>query len=52
MQPVAASAVDWLRLNFSAGLPKSASPANTRPHLKVGAQKKIVCGPAGCFQNG
>ena len=29
--PVAARAVDWVRLSFSAGLVMSASPAITRP---------------------
>lgn len=52
INPVAARAVDWDGLSLSAGLARSAIPANTRPHLKAGAQKKIVCGPAGAFQKG
>lgn len=45
IRPVAARAVDWDGLSLSAGLARSAIPAKTRPHLKAGAQKKIVCGP-------
>jgi hypothetical protein len=35
----------------SGGRLMSASPAITRPHFMVGAQKKTVLGPAGWFRN-
>lgn len=34
---------------FSTGRLKSLAPANTRPHLSVGAQKWTVLGPVGEF---
>ena len=40
----------WVRLSLSAGLARSATPAPTRHHFIVGAQKKTVFGPAGCSQ--
>lgn len=52
MVPVAARAVDWEADSFSAGRARSPRPAITSPHLKDGAQKKTVFGPAGWFQNG
>lgn len=42
----------WEKLSFSAGLARSASPAITRHHFIVGAQKNTVFGPAGWFQAG
>ena len=51
-EPVAANAVDCVALNLWAGLDKSPIPANTRHHLKAGAQKKTVLGPAGLSQSG
>jgi len=42
MKPVAASAMFWLVESFSAGRPRSFSPAATSPHLASGAQKKMV----------
>eukprot|EP00285_Hemiselmis_virescens_P009820 CAMPEP_0173393718 /NCGR_PEP_ID=MMETSP1356-20130122/22273_1 /TAXON_ID=77927 ORGANISM="Hemiselmis virescens, Strain PCC157" /NCGR_SAMPLE_ID=MMETSP1356 /ASSEMBLY_ACC=CAM_ASM_000847 /LENGTH=127 /DNA_ID=CAMNT_0014351783 /DNA_START=113 /DNA_END=493 /DNA_ORIENTATION=+ len=50
MIPVADSAHCWLKDTFSTGRLMSARPAATSPHLKVGAQKWIVFGPAGWFQ--
>ena len=47
MKPVAVRAVDWVVLSFSTGRAMSAIPAITRAHLKAGAQKNIVRGPAG-----
>jgi len=52
IRPVAVSTADWERLSFSAGRVISASPAPTRPHLNIGAQKKTVFGPAGWLYKG
>lgn len=52
INPVMPKAPDWLAEILFAGLCKSPRPAITRPHLKAGAQKKMVCGPAGCFHRG
>lgn len=50
--PVAANAVDCVGLSLWAGLCRSPIPANTKHHLKAGAQKKTVFGPAGLSHNG
>lgn len=42
MKPVAARATFWLTESFSAGRARSFRPAATRPHLAIGAQKKMV----------
>jgi hypothetical protein len=48
MNPVHVIASYWLAEMFSAGLLKSPMLAMVMSHLKVGAQKKMVKGPAGC----
>lgn len=50
--PVAASDADWRIDKDSTGRFKSPNPAITKPHLKAGAQKNIVLGPAGCSHIG
>merc|ERR1719427_2305838 len=50
--PVHARDRDWPKLSFSAGRARSAMPAMTSPHLKEGAQKWMVCRPAGWFHRG
>ncbi|RWS10236.1 tetratricopeptide repeat protein 27-like protein [Dinothrombium tinctorium] len=55
MMPVAAKAIDCAILRRSAGRDKSPIPAITSACWKQtieGAQKKMVFGPAGCFQIG
>lgn len=52
IQPVAAKAPDCDADNFSAGRAISPIPAITRHHLKQGAQKNTVLGPAGWFHIG
>ena len=47
MKPVAVMAICWLAETFSAGFLKSPMFAMVINHLKVGAQKKMVKGPAG-----
>lgn len=51
MTPVAASEAVWKTLILSAGLAISPMFAITRHHLKAGAQKKMVFGPAGWLRN-
>lgn len=46
MVPVAAKLACCGTLIFSAGLVRSPIPAATNPHLKAGAQKNTVLGPA------
>ena len=48
MNPVHVIASYWLAEMFSAGLLKSPMLAMVMSHVKVGAQKKMVKGPAGC----
>ncbi len=48
MKPVYVIGSCWLAEMFSAGWEKSPMFAIVISHLKVGAQKKIVKGPAGC----
>ena len=50
INPVADKAMFWDNDSFSAGLLRSFTPAITSPHLNIGAQKKIVLGPAGWFK--
>lgn len=47
INPVAVMTQDWETLSFSGGRVISENPATTKPHLKTGAQKKTVFGPAG-----
>jgi hypothetical protein len=49
MSPVPAIANCWFAEMFSAGLEKSPIFAMVIIHLKVGAQKNMVNGPAGCI---
>jgi hypothetical protein len=42
MKPVAARATFWLTESLSAGRDRSLTPAATRPHFAIGAQKKMV----------
>lgn len=42
MKPVAANATFWLTESFSGGLVRSLTPAATRHHFIIGAQKKTV----------
>ena len=48
MNPVIKIAIYWWADMFSAGLVQSPMFAIVITHLKVGPQKKIVKGPAGC----
>lgn len=50
MKPVAASATFWFTLSFSAGRDRSFTPAATRAHFAMGAQKKMVLGGRGEFR--
>jgi hypothetical protein len=47
-KPVEKIANCWLTEMFSAGLFMSLMLERVMAHLKVGAQKKMVSGPAGC----
>jgi len=51
MNPVRVRAVFCDTLSFSAGRFRSFNPAATRHHFIMGAQKKMVLGPAGWFMN-
>jgi len=51
MNPVAVIASYWFADMFSAGFEKSPMLAMVIIHLKVGAQKKMVKGPAGCTRS-
>lgn len=51
IKPVAAKARFCDTLSFSAGRLKSLTPAMTRHHFIIGAQKNTVFGPAGWFKN-
>lgn len=52
MKPVAVMTHDWDKLSLSGGRVISEKPAKTKPHLKTGAQKKTVFGPAGWLYRG
>eukprot|EP00740_Mantoniella_antarctica_P011689 CAMPEP_0181367340 /NCGR_PEP_ID=MMETSP1106-20121128/11327_1 /TAXON_ID=81844 /ORGANISM="Mantoniella antarctica, Strain SL-175" /LENGTH=95 /DNA_ID=CAMNT_0023483033 /DNA_START=556 /DNA_END=843 /DNA_ORIENTATION=+ len=50
MRPVSATADCWGKDRSSGGRAKSRMFAAVMPHFIVGAQKKIVLGPAGWFK--